>query len=121
MSQSYEAEFNEALSRWRSGDTASAISLLGGLAERHPESGAIHGMLGGYLEDLGRHHDALPHLDACVRLSPRSELASITRFHALWALRRKAEAWAEARRFIALEPSSEYYDELFAELGERPG
>ena len=37
----------------------------------------FRGMLGRYLEDLHRHEDALPHVGACFRLNPKSELDSI--------------------------------------------
>ena len=104
---------------WRSGEAGAVISLLARLAEEYPDAPPIRGMLGGYLEDLGRHREALPHLDASVRLSPGSELASITRFHAHWAVGRESDAWAEARRFISVGASGEY-EQLFVELGERP-
>ncbi len=44
-----------------------------------------------------------------VSLSPKSELGSLGLFHTLWDLGRYKEALAEARRFLSLRDSEEYF------------
>ena len=44
-----------------------------------------------------------------VSLSPKSELASLGLFHTLWDLGRAGEACNEAKRFLSLRESEEYF------------
>jgi len=105
----YEAEFNQALDLWHGGDPETAVDQLERLAEQYPNQVAIHGVLGGiYHYELDRAAEALPHCQKAVDLAPRSEPASIDLFHALYALGKHREAWAEMRRFVSIADSEEY-------------
>jgi len=44
-----------------------------------------------------------------VLLSPRSELGSLGLFHTLWDMGRERDAFAEAKRFLKLQDSDEYF------------
>jgi len=108
-------EFDEALRLRDAGKMAEAEAILSRLAERRPDVAAVHGMLGHVEEELGRINDAAVSYRRATELSPASELASISLFHALYELGDLDGAFDEMRRFRCRGPSPEY-DQLIGDL-----
>lgn len=47
--------------------------------------------------------------EEATALSPNSELASLGYFHTLWNMGREWDAYAEAKRFLSIRDSEEYF------------
>jgi len=113
-------EFDEALRLKEAGNFAEAAEIFLRLARQRPDVAAVHGMLGHVQQELGKIRDAADSYRRAVSLSPGSELASISLFHALYKLRELDGAFGEMRRFRSRGPSQEY-DLIMSELkGELP-
>jgi tetratricopeptide (TPR) repeat protein len=75
------------------------------------------------LKDYVHAHDCY---QKAVELKPESELASLGLFHTLWDMGREREALAEAKRFLSLRESEEYFKlaeemrDSFAEVDDIP-
>ena len=65
-------------------------------------------MLGGYYYDAGGLREALPHLQAAVRLSPKFELAARHLFHTYYDLNELEAAKSELKRFLAATDLDEH-------------
>lgn len=85
-----EAEVNYALSI-RENKPHEALNMLKKLDEEYPEQAALTGLVAGTYFLLKDWNQALPYFTASVRLSPKSELASIGLFQTLvtWGLKKK--------------------------------
>ncbi len=102
-------------------DFAGAVRVLLNAVEEYPDAAAGWGLLGSiYWCELGKPKKAIPCLEKAVRLSPRSELASLGLFHSLWQIGKQGEALEEMKRFQTVSHSKDY-DEILAEiLGKCP-
>lgn len=97
------------------------IGLLAGDLTRRQRA-AVTGYLAGILlYDLDRPATAEPICRESASLSPRSELASVGLFHALWALRRPLDAFTEMKRFVGGVGQSDEYERLAKEIAESTG
>ena len=112
-------ELDRAIELRANGRYEEALQLLKSLLEDAGGSkyeAVMHGEIGGiYLYDLSSPTEALVFFEKCVRISPRSELASLGKFHALAMLGQYDEAFDEMRRLVSLRPSEEYRS-LIADL-----
>jgi tetratricopeptide (TPR) repeat protein len=96
-----------------------AVKLLNSAARRFPTEAAVFWLLGSiYLHDLDQPQKALPMFRKAVRLSPRSQRASLGLFHSLWDLEREREALRELNRFQSIAHCNDY-DEILAEIREK--
>jgi predicted Zn-dependent protease len=80
-------QFDEALRLKEAGNFAEAAEIFLRLARQHPDVAAVHGMLGHVQQEMGKIRDAADSYRRAVNVSPGSELASISLFHALYKLR----------------------------------
>jgi predicted Zn-dependent protease len=103
-----KAEFERALRLRDEGNLIEAETLLSRLAEKRPDVAAVHGVLGHVHDRLGKLREAADSFRRATNLSPGSELASISLFHALYELRDLDAAFEEMRRFRRRGPSPEY-------------
>jgi len=120
-SQDEQREFYRLLrqgwQQWKNKRFDEALDTFTIMEKRWPNSPQVLGWLGTVHEDLGHLERAIEYLEQTVRVSPLSELASISLFH---VLRKAGEAFqdysywdrsiAEAERFIHLlgRPSVQY-------------
>lgn len=93
-------------------DLAQAVRLLSRLASEFSKAASAHGYLGWYLLHLGRYQDALKHSARAIRLSPKSEYASLVHFFVLWDSGKRIKALDEMKRFLKIRPSTFYTDIL---------
>ena len=112
-----EPEFNRALRLRDGGDLLGAAAIFERLDAEYPDKAAILGMWGSIYFRLKDWERALPLYQRAVRLSARSELASLGLFHSLWSLGRRDEAFAEMHRFLSVSESAEY-SQLISEMRE---
>jgi tetratricopeptide (TPR) repeat protein len=98
----------QAMSLDQMGETEAAISELTILLDEFPNAASLHGYIALYLSNTGRLEEAIKHGGSAVRLSPKSEKASLVLFQALSKAQRFIDALDEAKRFLALKPSEEY-------------
>ncbi len=70
---------------------------------------AILGTLAHIHFTMKKFNEALGFYKEAVELSPKSELASLGLFHTLWNLNRVWDAYGEAKRFLSLRDSEEYF------------
>jgi predicted Zn-dependent protease len=110
-----KAAFDEAIRLRDRGDLQGAIAILRRLSGEKPNLPSILGTLAGLEFQAGDLASAVDHGFEVVRLSPGSELASLTLFHALHKLGRASEAFAEVARFRSRKHSDEF-DRLLAEM-----
>jgi len=103
-----EKLFNEALRFRDEGNRTKAISILDELAKRRPKKAAVVGTLATLLYDVGEFADAATNARKAIALSSKSELASLTLFHALFAMRDVVGAFSEVARFRSTKQSDEY-------------
>ena len=105
-------EFNtlcaEAFSLKNAEKLLEARDCFARLALERPEFAPVRGVLAGVLYELEAFEDAAEEFSTTVRLSPRSELASLGLFHSLLHLGNRAAAGAEMKRFTSLRKSAEY-------------
>jgi predicted Zn-dependent protease len=103
-----EKLFNEALRSRDEGNRAKAISMLDELAKRRPKRAAVVGTLATLLYDAGQFAHAAANARKAIALSSKSELASLTLCHSLFAMRDVVGAFAEIARFRSTKQSDEY-------------
>lgn len=108
-------DFEEALRLRDAGKMVEAEAILSLLAHQRPEVAAVHGMLGDVLSRQGKTREAAASFRRATDLSPGSELASISLFHALYELGDIGAAFEEMRRFRRRGQSAEY-DQLIRDL-----
>ena len=85
-----------------------AIRILRALAKVKPESASVQGLLGDVYWRLGRLKQAVQSFKRATELVPKSELASLGLFHALWESGKMERAKAEMKRYMAVGKSREY-------------
>jgi len=85
-----------------------AIRILRALVKVKPESASVHGLLGDVYWRLGRLKQAVQSLKRATELAPKSELASLGLFHALWESGKIERAKAEMKRYLAIGNTREY-------------
>ena len=90
------------------GQTAMAVEHLSALIPEFPEASALHGYLAVYLSQIGRFDEAIEPARQAVRLSPKSEKASMVLFSVLVEARQHIEALEEAKRFLSIGRSEIY-------------
>lgn len=83
------------------------LALAESRAREEPEVAEYRAVLGGTLVEMGRHAEAVPHLQAAVRMDPRSAAAHNYLGAALLALNRVREALPSFRRAEALDRRDE--------------
>ncbi len=98
-----------------------AIQAFEKAIKKSPKCSLAYWLLGGmhftYLHDP---QTALPFLQKAVALSPKTEMASLGLFHALWALDRLDEALAEIKRYQHLTNwKCKDYLEIVAEMYQK--
>jgi tetratricopeptide (TPR) repeat protein len=99
---------NRAIVLDEDNQTAAAVELLMPLVAEFPEAAIIHGYLASYLLTCRRFDESIAHARQAVRLSPRSEKASVVLLHVLRGTGRHGEARDEMKRFLAIRWSDEY-------------
>ncbi len=107
-SQKVLEAINRAIALDEDNQTAAAVELLMPLAAEFPEAAIIHGYLASYLLSCRRFHESIAHARQAVRLSPKSEKASVVLFHVLNGTGQHAEARDEMKRFLTIRWSDEY-------------
>lgn len=108
--------FAEAIKLRDSGELLQAIKKLKEILSTFPEPrGPILGVMAHIYYTIPDLENALICYQETVSISPKSELGSLGLFHTLWDMGREAEAFAEAKRFLALRDSIEYL-KLFEEI-----
>jgi predicted Zn-dependent protease len=115
----YEALLDEALQLKNCSDFRGAVRVLGILADEYPRRPAAFGLLGAiYLAKLKQPAKAVAYLVKATKLSPKSEMASLGLFHALWKLDRLVDALEELKRFQSISHCQDYV-EILAEIKEK--
>lgn len=113
-----EALFEEALKLRDSGQIEAAIEKLEEiLNENRRSDAAMFGTLGNIYWKSKDFPNASKCFRKAVKLSPQSELASLGLFHTLWDMGRERDAFEEAKRFLSIRDSEEYF-KLVEELRE---
>ncbi len=109
IKEKFEEQFNEALRLQSEGKSDEALDLLRELEKTGIYKPAVLGMIGNilyvYKKDVKQ---AIDYLRETIKLSPKSEMASLGLFHALFDLHRTDEAFNEMRRFMSISDSEEY-------------
>ena len=77
----------------------------------------VLGVMGHIYYKLKDFEKALDCYEKTVSLSPKSELASLGLFHTLWDMERERDAFEEAKRFLSIRESKEYF-QLIEEMRE---
>lgn len=113
-----EIAFEEALRMRDSQDYQGAASLLEALCAENPAMPGLWGTLGDVHQRNGSLGEAVEAFRRATELSPRSELASISLFHALVQLGKGESALEEMRRYMKLVPNSPEYRLLIDEMAE---
>ena len=83
------------------------IALAEERVRETPDTAEYRALLGGVYVEAGRHADALPHLEAAIRLGERSAAVHNYLGVALMTLGRVPESVAPFRRAVALDPRDE--------------
>lgn len=108
----------QALTCKNRNDFRGAAKILASTVLEFPDCAGAWGLLGSiYLLELRLPKKALHCFEKATQLSPRSEMASLGLFHALWRSRKRSRAVAELKRFQSVSHSKDYA-EIAAELKE---
>jgi tetratricopeptide (TPR) repeat protein len=106
-------------------DTRATLANVAGgemLVRNNPNNAHNRAFLGGSYVAVGRIADAMPHLEAALRLDPRSATAQNEMAGALLAQGRPAEAVEHYRQAAQLEPGNERlqfnYGKVLAAIGQ---
>ena len=99
---------NKAIGLDASNQADLAVELLTTLATEFPDASAVHGYLGWFLSQSGRHEEAIEQSQQAVVLAPNSEKVSLVYFFTLWHAGMRMEAFDEMKRFVKIRPSKEY-------------
>jgi tetratricopeptide (TPR) repeat protein len=109
MASKSEILFKEAVKLRDSGKPEAAIDKLSEiLNENRKSNAAVLGIMGNIYWNLKDFSNAFECYQKAVKLSPKSELASLGLFHTLWDMGRERDAFEEAKRFLSLRESEEY-------------
>lgn len=111
------ATFNEALARRDAGNMAEAIAILEKLAARRPRKASVVGVLAGLQRQAGDYEASVLNGRRATELAPRSEMASVNLFHALYHLGEIDGAFRELARFRSTKHSPEY-EQMLMEIEE---
>jgi uncharacterized protein HemY len=115
-----DALLRSAIDSYHAGTISQAIKVLADRANQL-NSPKVWGYLGFLYTESGDHAKAVQVLRKAVRLSPRSEPASVGLFHSLWRTGRTNAAFNEMRRFIKSNDSTHYRQLLCDMLADPPG
>ena len=85
-----------------------AIQQLSEVAAQFPTASIVHTFLARMLSKEGLHDRAIERGQDAVRLSPKSEIASLALFLALWKAGHRDAALDEMKRYMAIGKSKEY-------------
>ena len=85
-----------------------AEQWMKGLVDEFPEASIVHSYYGWVLSRQGRHREAIEHGRVAVKISPESEISSITLFRVLWSAGQQKEAFDEMKRLEKYGTSAEY-------------
>ena len=114
-----EAElFGKAIPFRDKGQIQKAIEVLKNIIQQSPDYSLAYVILGGIYFDSDNYSDAIPYFEKAVKLTPKTELASIGLFHCLWSLGRNKEALKEARRYLDVGKPAKHYSSLLKEMRE---
>ncbi|HYQ00033.1 MAG TPA: tetratricopeptide repeat protein [Polyangiaceae bacterium] len=100
------------------GEFSKALGVLEPLAVSEPNDPRVLGVLAGVYFRQDRFEEAARYFRRATERSPRSELASLGLFHALWKLGEQLSAEQELTRFLSIRESEEYRM-LLEEMGWR--
>jgi len=103
------------------GDYAGAISTFQEAIRNSPRCSVAYWLLGGiYFACLDDPRAAVPYFQKAVQLSPKTEIASLALFHALWDTDQTFDALEEIKRYQLLTNwSSKDYLEIMQEIKEK--
>ena len=104
----FARRFNEALKLRAAKRYDQAKEILLALADENEDSASVFGILGDVYWQLGSWENATRCFARAVKLSPKSELASLGLFHTLWESGQARLALNEMERFLSLSHSAEY-------------
>jgi tetratricopeptide (TPR) repeat protein len=108
--QEIERIFKDATELRDSGRLVEAAEKLHSILSMSPQRKApILGPLAHIYFLLKDYENARSYFVETLRLSPKSELASLGLFHTLWNMGKPRDAFEEAKRFLALRDSEEYF------------
>jgi predicted Zn-dependent protease len=99
---------NEAIKLRDARRYAEAKAKLLALADEHPDSASVFGILADVYWRLHSLDNAIQCFARASKLSPKSELASLGLFHTLWEAGQTERALDEMERFMSLSHSPEY-------------
>jgi predicted Zn-dependent protease len=105
---SLRAQLDRGIKLHRARKVEEATELLERLAHDFPRSAAVAGYLGSVYFEQDEPATAAKWFRRAIRLSPKSELASLGLFHSLWNSNAAMEAVAEMRRFLRTADSPAY-------------
>jgi len=108
----------QAIGSYHAGQLTQAIAQLEGDSKRFPKSPKLWGYLGFLYSERGAETKAIRAFRNALRLSPRSEQASLGLFHSLWRAGRMDDAFHEMRRFMKSNDSPRYLELLRDMLSE---
>ena len=117
----FNSLFEEALNLKSEGDYDRAILVLKKTIRLYPDVSILHWLVGAlYFCEFHLPKKALRWFRKAVALAPKTELASLGLFHALWALDRCDEALEELKRYqVLVGYTCEDYCEIVAEINEK--
>ena len=113
-----EPDFNRATKLWHENRSVEAVEILRKLNDEFPDQTVIFATLGAIHFSKGDFVSSLTYFQKVVKLSPKSELASLGLFHSLIKHEQFDAALSEARRFINKNGLTEEYKLLMEELEE---
>jgi tetratricopeptide (TPR) repeat protein len=102
------SELQNAIELYQNKRTHQAIALLNEEKHRFSSSTKFWIYLGFLYKETGQLDAAVVCFRKAVRLSPRSEKASLALFHALWRKKHPDVAFEEMRRFIGAGEPKDY-------------
>jgi len=89
----------EARRKGRGGDFEGAADYLAQLLPHFPDDEDLHFLYAGFLFELDRYAEALPHFEAVIEVQPVNEWASLGVVHCRWKAGLIREAMGELKRF----------------------
>jgi predicted Zn-dependent protease len=107
--EEFEEQLGKALDLQSNDRIDESLELLYQLEETGIRQAAVQGMIGSLLYlRKGDAAKAMKYLKKATDVSPRSEMASVSLFHALFDMGKTDGAFDEMRRFTAITDSEEY-------------